>query len=352
LPEGQPLRHLADLLRLLAEAHLPSGVANGAERVLRELAAAEAAVHGVDVADVHFHEIGALDTLFDVTGVVAGLAALHVERLTVGPLNVGGGTVRMAHGLLPVPPPAVARLTRELLTYGTPEAGELLTPTGAALLATLGTPLAAQPLLRITAAGYGAGQKQLPQANVVRLILGEPAEIGLPPTTVGRAADSFPSDETVGVGSEAALPSSPDHLLLLSCNIDDMNPEFSGYCTERLFSDGALDVWLTPIIMKKGRPAVQISVLASAAAAPKLRETLFRETTTLGVRTIALQRDRLERRWERVETLYGSIRVKVGLLGDDAVNRAPEYEDCAAAAREHAVPLKQVYAAALNAGPR
>lgn len=332
LPAGQPIRHLADVLQLLALAHLPGNLHDGAERVLRALAGAEATVHGVAIGDVHFHEIGALDTLFDVVGVVAGLAALGIDRLSVGPLNVGGGVVRVAHGVLPVPPPAVALLTRGLITYGTPEVGELLTPTGAALLATLGTALPAQPPLRISAAGYGAGQKDLPHANVVRLILGDEAT----PSAVAR--------------SEAAA-SRPEALLVLDCNVDNLNPELYPYVLEQLFAAGALDAWLTPLIMKKGRPGIQVSVLTSAEGAPALRETLFRETSTLGVRTTAVQRDRLERRWERVETIYGPIRVKIGLLGGATVNRAPEYEDCAAAARRHGVALKQVYAAALAAPP-
>ena len=333
LPKRQPLRHLPDLLGLLAGAHLPGSVHDRAERVLRALGAAEAAVHGIAVEDVHFHEIGALDTLFDIVGFAAGLEALGIERLDVGPLNVGGGTVRIAHGLLPVPPPAVALLVRDLITYGTPDVGELLTPTGAALLATLGTALPAQPPLRIMASGYGAGQKQLPHANVVRIIMGEDAT----PRTVAN--------------STAATPLN-DNLLVLNCNIDNMNPEIYTYVLEQLFSGGALDAWLTPIIMKKGRPGVLVSVLTSAEGALALREVLFRETSTLGIRTISVQRDRLERRWEQVETIYGPIRVKVGLLGMEVFNRAPEYEDCAAAARQHKVALKQVYAAAMATAGR
>lgn len=335
LPEEQPLRHLGDLLRLLAAAQLPPSVQDCAERVLRALAAAEAEVHGVGIDDIHFHEIGALDTLFDIVGVVAGLEALAIERLSVGPINVGGGVVRLAHGLLPVPPPAVVLLTRGLLTYGTPDAGELLTPTGAALLATLGVPLPAQPPLRITAAGYGAGQKQLPHANVVRLIVGEEAQLG----TASLAA-TLPVAPAVG---------QRDELVVLQCNIDNMNPELYSYAVEQLFAAGALDVWLTPIIMKKGRPAVQVSILTADDTASTLRETLFRETSTLGVRSLRVQRDRLERRWEQVDTVYGPIRVKLGLLRGEAINRAPEHEDCAAAARKHGVALKVVYAAALAA---
>lgn len=335
LPAGQPLRHLDDLLRLLDAATLPSYLQERAEHVLRALAAAEAAVHGITVDEVHFHEIGALDTLFDIVGVVAGLEALGIERLDVGPLNVGGGTVRMVHGVLPVPPPAVALLARDRLSYGTPDVGELLTPTGAALLATLGTAVPAQPPLRIRAAGYGAGQKQLPHANIVRLIVGEAFDI-----EASRPAE--PSMDS---------PPPSDDLVELRCNIDNMNPEYYTYVMEQLFAAGALDVWLTPIIVKKGRPATLVSVLTGAAAAPALRRALFRETSTLGVRTMAVQRERLERRWEHVDTPYGPIRIKVGLLGAEEVNLAPEFEECAAAARQHGVPLKQVYAAALAAMP-
>jgi pyridinium-3,5-bisthiocarboxylic acid mononucleotide nickel chelatase len=332
LPSGQPPRRLDDLLQLLMGAQLPGGIHDRAERVLRALAGAEATVHGIPVEDVHFHEIGALDTLFDVVGVAAGLAELGIDRLLVGPLNVGGGTVRMAHGALPVPPPAVALLARDLITYGTPDAGELLTPTGAALLATLGTTLPAQPPLRISAAGYGAGRKQLPHANVVRLILG--------------------ADATQSTAADPASPTSlRNELMVLQCNIDNLNPELYPYLLEQIFAAGALDAWLMPIIMKKGRPGVLVSVLASPEGTPVIRETLFRETSTLGIRTTAAQRDRLERRWEWVETIYGPIRVKVGLLGEEVVNRAPEYEDCAAAARQHGVALKRVYAAALAALP-
>jgi len=321
LPGGQPLRRLRDLLALLKASRLPSHAQEEVARVLSALAQAEAGVHGTTVDDVHFHEIGALDTLFDVTGVVAGLAALGVSRLLVGPVNVGGGSVRIAHGLVPVPPPAVALLARRLITYGAPDAGELLTPTGAALLATLGEPVEAQPPLRVQAVGYGAGQKSLPHANVVRLTLGQPV-VGDAPT------------------SEA--------LLVLNCNLDDMQPELYSYVWDRLFEAGALDVWLSPIQMKKGRPAVLLSVLAEPERASSLRHVLFRETTTLGVRTSQVQRDRLERQWETVRTPYGDVRVKMGVLDGEVVNRAPEYEDCAAAASAHGAPLKLVYEAALR----
>lgn len=338
LPDGQPLRHLSDMLALLDIADLPAAIRAPAERTLRALATAEAAAHGIAVDRVHFHEVGALDTLFDVTGVVAGLAALGVERLYVGPMNVGGGTVRVAHGLLPVPPPAVALLARSFITYGAADAGELLTPTGAALLATLGVPRAAQPPLRVTAAGYGAGQKDLAHANIVRLILGDEAQ-----TQPGAGI-------AAAVGPDVGHPAtSRERLLLLSCNLDDMNPEWYSYLPERLFAAGALDVWLTPIIMKKGRPATLVNVLTDPQSADPLREALFRETSTLGVRSQDVQRDRLERRWERVTTPYGPIRLKIGLLGNEPVNRAPEYEDCAAAARAANVPIKTVYAAAIAA---
>ena len=332
LPEGQPLRHLEDLLHLLAGAKLTDSVQGKAEMVLRALAAAEAAVHGISVEEVHFHEIGALDTLFDIVGLIAGLEALAVERLQVGPINVGGGWVKIAHGLLPVPPPAVALLARNLITYGTPDVGELLTPTGAALLATLGVAAPAQPPMRIGGAGYGAGQKHLPQANVVRLILG---------ATVNPAT-ALVAD---------AVPVLQEELVVLSSNIDNMNPELYTYALEQLFAAGALDAWLTPITMKKGRPAVQISVLTAPETAPALRAALFRETSTLGIRSAPVQRHRLERRWDVVQTTYGPIRVKVGLLESKAVNRAPEYEDCVAAARTHGVALKVVYAAAMATAP-
>jgi hypothetical protein len=277
---------------------------------------------------VHFHEVGAVDTLFDVAGVVAGLDFFGVREVHVAPLNVGGGVMKMAHGTVPVPPPAVALLCRSLVTYGTPDVGELLTPTAAALLSTLGNTARAQPAMQVAAVGTGAGTKQLPFANTVRVMVGESAHLG------------------ANTGVEVV-----EELCELACNLDNLNPEVLAYATDQVLAAGALDAWVSPMVMKKGRSGQTLHVLCAVDAADRLRDVLFRQTSTLGVRQHLVRRDRLARSWQTVTTAYGPIRIKEGVLRGEVVNRAPEYEDCVTAAQAHNVPLKVVYEMALRGIP-
>ena len=318
----QPHRHLADILALIEGSELPAGVKRQASAVFRRLAQAEAHVHGTTPDEVHFHEVGAIDSIVDIVGVVAGLHLLGVEEVYASPLPLGGGTVHVAHGELPVPAPATLEILAEaqVPTRPHPAQVELLTPTGAALLAELAR--FEQPAMVVDAVGYGFGTRQVPAFNAVRLWLGQAG---------GRVV--WEEDEAV----------------LLETNLDDTTGEALGYVQGRLLEAGALDAWFTPITMKKSRPAVMLSVLAPPARAPELAALILRETTTLGVRWQTVRRTIAGRAVETVETPWGAVRVKVKQLGGRPLSAAPEYEDCAQLAREAGVPWQEVYRAAERA---
>ena len=310
-------RGLSDITAIIARAELPREVAARAVAVFTRLAEAEAAVHGHSVEEVHFHEVGAVDAIVDIVGALCGLRRLNVGKLYVSPLPLGGGWVDSAHGRLPVPAPATSLLLKGVPTYGGPVEAELVTPTGAAIVATLADGFGSMPPMTLRAVGWGAGAADLPHPNLVRLFLGDAAE------QPGR-----------------------QYLVMLETNVDDMNPEFFDHVMERLFTAGALDVFYTPILMKKSRPAVLVSVLADPERADQLADILFRETSTFGVRRREVLRQCLDREWREVDTPYGTVRVKIGLLGGEEVSAAPEYEDCRRLAGERGVPVMEVYQAA------
>jgi uncharacterized protein (TIGR00299 family) protein len=317
----QPHRHLADIVGILDRSTLASSVRDRAKAIFRMLGEAEAKVHWVPVGHVHFHEVGALDALVDVVGAVAGLELLGVQEVYASALPTGKGTVETAHGLLPVPAPATLEV---LARVGAPTRpldveAELVTPTGAAILATLAT--FRQPDMRLRRVGYGFGTRQLPWANALRLWVGEPSE----------------SREWT---EEASL---------IEANLDDMSPEALGFAMERLFAAGALDVYFTPIQMKKNRPAVMLSVIVSLERERDLAAAVLRETTTLGVRISRTKRITAERRIETVDTPLGPIRVKVKSF-EGRVGCSPEYEDCARIARERGMRLGEVMRVAMEAG--
>ncbi len=314
-----PARHLHDIRHLLGESRLSATVQARSLAVLERLARAEARVHGIPVEEVHFHEIGAVDTLVDVVGFVAGLEHLGVERVCASPVPLGSGFVQTEHGLLPVPAPATAALLAEVNAPVRPHPAqaEILTPTAAALLAELAT--FDLPPMRVRAVGYGFGEKEFPWPNAVRAWLGEMEE------TAAR--------ETV---------------YLLECNLDDATGEVLGYAMERLFAAGALDVWFTPVQMKKNRPGVVLSALARPERADALAAVILRETPTLGVRVRPVARVVADRREREVETPWGRVRVKEKWLDGRKVAASPEYEDCARIAREQGIPLQDVYAAVLR----
>jgi hypothetical protein len=303
---------------------LPGRAAEWATAVFRRLAEAEARVHGTTPQEVHFHEVGAVDSIVDIVGVCAGLALLGVERVQAGPLPMGSGYIDMAHGRLPVPAPAVVELMRGVATRACDEVGELTTPTGAAILVTLAERFGPMPPMTVEAVGYGAGARQGERVpNLVRVVLGRPCE-----------------------AAPGQSPEESDTVWLLEANLDDATGETLGAATRRLFAAGALDVWLVPVTMKKGRPGVILSCLADDAAVAEVEETIFRETTTFGVRRTRVQRSKLARELVEVATPMGAVRVKVGRRGGRVVTALPEYEDCLRVAEAAGVPFREVYEAA------
>jgi hypothetical protein len=315
-----PSRRLPEIEKLIAAAGLPGRAAEWATAVFRRLAGAEAKVHGQPPEEVHFHEVGAVDSIVDIVGVCAGLAMLGVERIFSGPLPMGSGYVEIAHGRFPVPPPAVLELMRGRPTRECGETGELTTPTGAAILVTLAEAFGPMPAMTVDAVGYGAGARQGERTpNVVRVVLGRPCD----------EADA-----------EA------DAVWLVEANLDDATGETLGATAKSLFSAGALDVWLTPVTMKKGRPGVVLACLAEDAALGAVEETIFRETTTFGVRRSRVVRSKLAREFVEVQTPYGRVRVKVGRRAGRIVTALPEYDDCVRLAEEKGAAFRDVYEAA------
>lgn len=312
-------RGLTAILELLERSALEAEVKAKAGDLFRRLAVAEAKVHGTSPEEVHFHEVGAVDSIVDIVGGVIGLRWLKADRFVASPLNAGTGTVTMQHGTYPVPPPATAELVKGVPTYGEGQ-GELLTPTGALLVTGHASSYGHLPLLKPEHIGHGAGSRETQgRPNVLRLIVGEEDAVGA---------------ETV---------------LVLEAEIDDMSPQLFGPLIERLLGAGALDAYLTPVQMKKGRPGVLVTVLAAAERRAPVEDVLFRETTTLGVRWQEWNRSVLERERATVATPYGPIAVKLGKRGRDVLNVQPEFDDCQRAAAAHGVPVKEVWAAALAA---
>lgn len=308
----------AEVRDLIRASGLPAAVKERAEAVYRRLAEAEAAVHGTTLDRVHFHEVGAVDSIVDVVGAVYALHLLGVEKVVCSPLPNGHGFVRCAHGLMPVPPPATTELLKGCPTRAVDVEGELVTPTGAALAAALASEFGWMPAMEVQAVGYGAGRKDFPFPNLLRVVLGETAEAAREATQV----------------------------VLVEANIDDQSPQLYESVMTSLLQAGALDVWLTPILMKKGRPAQTLHVLCEPGALERVNRTIFAETTTLGVRYSDWRRDCLEREWITVETEFGAVRVKVGRQEGELRTATPEYEDCRSRAAEAGVPVKQVQAAA------
>ena len=312
--------------------------------VFARLARVEARIHGVAVDEVHFHEIGAVDSLVDVVGFAAGLEQLQVERVFSSPVPLGSGTIETEHGLLPVPAPATLALLAEVgaPTRPHPAQTEIVTPTAAALLAEWAT--FELPPMRVRAIGYGFGQKEFPWVNAVRVWLGE--EAPLPQSLPGgEGGGDAPQALHGGEGGRER-----DQVTLLECNLDDTTGETLGYAMERLFAAGALDVWFTPIQMKKDRPGVMLSVLVPPGRTATVAQVVLRETPTLGLRVLPIERMVAERHMREVETPWGKVRVKEKWLNGERAAVSPEYEDCARIAREHAIPLYQVFEAARKAG--
>lgn len=313
-------RHYTDIAEMVESSGISPRSREMALRVFRRLGEAEARVHGVPLEEVHFHEVGAVDSIVDIVGACVGLDRLGVTAVSGSPLPWTKGSVRTAHGVLPVPAPATVELMRGWPTYQLDVEGELVTPTGAAILTTLAGS-SAVPGMAISAVGYGAGRKDLEgRPNVLRVVLGE-----------------------VAGGLET------DAVLEVEANLDDANPEWLPEAMARVMAAGALDVSLAPMTMKKGRPGWKLAALCDDAHLQAVSEAILRHTTSLGVRYQRLQRLKLRREERQAATPWGPVRVKLGWLGAELVNSAPEFEDCRRVAEAAGRPLKEVYAAALAA---
>jgi uncharacterized protein (TIGR00299 family) protein len=339
-PEQPTHRHLADVRAIVEGSALATHVKERAIGIFTLLAEAEGHVHGIPAEQVHFHEVGALDAIVDIVGVVAGLALLGIDDVYASPLPLGSGWARAAHGPLPLPAPATLAL---LAIAGAPTQpddtpAELVTPTGAALLAGLAD--FRRPPMRIARVGYGLGARDLERPNALRVWLGQTAD-GRQEIGDGRLE--------IGSAPISNLPSPISKLILLETNIDDQPAEQIAYAAERLIELGALDAWLAPIQMKKGRPATMLSALVPAELEETAVALIMRETTTLGVRRRTIERYVCEREVVTVETPLGAVRVKRKRWNGLDLGAAPEYEDCARLAREHGVPLREVYQLALQA---
>ena len=333
---AHPHRGLKEIDAILLEAQLHPTTREGARAVFQSLARAEGSIHGMPPERVHFHEVGALDAIADVVAVVEGVRLLDLEELWCGPLPMSAGMTRSAHGRIPLPAPA----TLELLTGFPVQAGpgrmEMVTPTGAALLRHLTRPAPSWPSLTPERIGYGAGSKDTEHPNILRLI-------------VGNALDDGGWQSWDGMKVAQALGLEWGQCLLLECNIDDMNPQLFGHVQQRLFSAGALDVFFTPVYMKKQRPGTLLSVLAVPERASFLIALLIQETTTIGVRARQVDRWMCRREVVPVQTPYGPIGMKVARAGTAIVNVLPEYDDCVRAAQAGQVPVKTVQQAAIAA---
>jgi len=318
-PDQEEYRFFPDVEAIFAKSAMTPRQRELALAIFRKLAEAEAAVHGMPIEKVHFHEVGALDSIADIAGTAVAIDLLGLERITCRSVPPGSGTVKCAHGLMPVPAPATAMLLKGMPLAKAPVTGELVTPTGAAILATLVNEFTDQPPMTIERIGCGAGKRDpWEQPNILRVFLGRSK-----------------SDATSDVS---------DVVTVLETNLDDVSAEVVGYCTETLFAAGALDVFTIPIQMKKNRPGVLMSVIATAESVAKIEAILFRETGTFGIRKHTATRSKLNRQSIVVQTVWGPVQAKRGWReGSEIVT--PEYEDCALIAREHGVPLREVYLA-------
>lgn len=319
--ESHHHRQLADITKLISKSKLSDRVKSDSIKVFEKLSEAEAKVHNTTIDRIHFHEVGAMDSIIDVVGTCIALELLEAEEMTFGPLPIGTGTLECAHGTMPVPAPATAELLKGCSIVQTDVPSELVTPTGAAILCSLGEQVVSNRLSVISKAGTGFGSRKLQgRPNMLRATLLTP---------------------------DCLLPTAS--CLILETNIDDMIPEIIGSLTDKLLQLGALDVFTCPIQMKKQRPATLLTVLCNPGDREKLLDTIFTESTTFGIREYMTERTCLERKHVEADTPYGKVRVKIGSWKGREITHAPEHDDCVKCAKEHDVPVRTVYDAALKA---
>lgn len=320
-PHEHVHRHLKDIVKIISESSLNDTIKERSVAIFTRLAEAEARVHGISVERVHFHEVGALDAIVDIVGACIGFEMLGIENFVASSLNLGSGTIEIAHGKFPVPPPAVAELVRGIPVHSSEDTGELVTPTGAAIISTLCEGYGTLPEIKIEQIGYGAGTRDRKGSpNVIRLILGETICTTISPS---RAVEK---------------------LVVLESNIDDASPQTLGFAMERAFEANALDCWFTPIQMKKDRPATLLSVLCEPSDVESIQQVLFRETTTLGIRQREVERVSLERTSETLSTEFGEVQVKISQLDGKVLTRKPEFDDLKRIASETGEPLRSIAA--------
>lgn len=323
LPAAEhPHRRLSDILTLIKGSTLKPKVQDLSVRIFTRLAQAEAKVHNCDINEVHFHEVGAVDAIIDITGAALGIDFFNIEKVFASPLHVGSGTVKCDHGIMPIPAPATAELLRGLPFYSTEIKGELVTPTGAAIISTLAPEFVPLPTLTAEIIGYGAGTWDLAISNTLRFYTGE------------TDSQSYETDTS----------------LMIEANIDDMNPQNYSYLMEKLLQAGAADVYFTPIFMKKNRPGILLTVTGKEDNRQALLEIIFSESTTIGVRMYPVRRQKLNRVFITVTTTSGPVQVKVSSTGEAIKNIAPEWEDCCRLARATGRPLKEIYLEAQTLG--
>ncbi|MBK8883577.1 MAG: nickel pincer cofactor biosynthesis protein LarC [Bacteroidales bacterium] len=309
-------RHLSDIEKIINSSTLDTRTKDLSMRIFMKVALAEASVHRIPIEKVHFHEVGAIDSIIDVVGAAICFNALNVDGVLVSPVELGSGFVKCDHGKLPVPAPATAEIIQGIPVKKGGVDFEATTPTGAAIIAALGTEFGQESIIKIEKTAYGVGQKDHPLVpNLLRVFLGE----------------------------KTAASGSGHTALHLECNIDDMNPEIFEYISDRLFNSGASDVFLSNIMMKKGRPGVILNVICEEEKAEILKGIIFTESTSLGIRTFPFRKDTLSRKFEKISTIYGDVNVKRSFYNDKEVSCKPEYDDCKRIASETGIPLKEVY---------
>jgi uncharacterized protein (TIGR00299 family) protein len=316
-----PERHLKEIEEIIKMAEIPAKIKTEAIEIFNKIASVEAGIHNLPIEQVHLHELGGTDTIVDVVGTLMALEYLNIENINSSAVPLGKGFVKGAHGNIPLPAPATIALLEGVPVFGRDIEAELVTPTGAALLSNLVEDFGPPPNMVIQSIGYGAGSRDLPIPNLLRIFIGEVQE------------------------SEGG---NKEHLMVIETNIDDQNPEIYPYLSDLLFDAGALDVILIPVQMKKNRPGTQIQILSEISDTERLKSIVFTETTTLGVKQYPVERFSLSRKFEEINTPYGKVRIKIATIAEDKLKVSPEFEDCAQLARKHQVPVQKIYQAAIE----